>query len=98
MNNTAITIEDLHVGDEIVVSRYSDLVYLKVLVPPCKNKDGYWKSVKCSVHVDEITHKSSYGYKDWITKVYRCSPPSDHNHTRYYNLRGRTLWLVKREN
>lgn len=95
MNTTAITIEDLHVGDEIVVSRFSGLVYLKVLHPPSKNKDGYWKSVKCSVHVDEIKHQNIYG--EWTTKIYRCSP-LDHNCTRYYNLTGRTLWLVKREN
>lgn len=96
MNNVAITIEDLHEGDEIIVSRYSDLVYLKVLVQPSKNKDGHWKTVKCSVHVKE--DKMVRGSHIWTNKTYMCSPPSEHNNTRWYDLSYRTLWLVNREN
>lgn len=85
-----ILAHELKKGDEIIISRFSDVIYLKILSDARVNKDGSIKSFKCSYRADEM----SYG--KFTRDVMRCTPEG-HNRTRWYNLNGRLLWLVKRD-
>lgn len=87
-----VKIEDLQVGDEIIISWYADLIYLKVLQSPKKNKQGHWKSVKCS------TSKNTYTYPNGVSYSYKVfeADISLHNTEMYQDLNGRGIWLVKR--
>lgn len=99
-----IKLEDLEVGDEILISSGSRLKYLKVL-RPIKEK-GFnthynrkiYKSVYCSARKENIIYytgmRNGKPY-DWKKDVYLCTP--EHNVEIYQNLNGKTIWLIKRE-
>jgi ribosomal protein L21E len=107
MENKLIEIQDLQVGDEIMISCQSFFKYLKVLTPPTISKTKkHWKTgqpmytnVRCSTRQDVIT-KTYTGYngntytrteKTWVVT------PEDHNMRISQDLSGRQIWLVKRE-
>jgi hypothetical protein len=70
------------IGDEIIISAYSNLKYLKILRLPIKDNGSF----KCSVY----RHKPN-----WLAS---CEQDVDkHNTVIYQNLYGRNIWLVKRE-
>lgn len=83
-----IGIEDIKIGDEILVPCQVDFKRLKVERLPSKNKDGGWKKVKCAVRNDSI---GSPGY--WAT--YNCLS-DDYNDSIYMDLHYRRIWLIKR--
>ena len=107
MENQLIEIQDLQVGDEIMISCQSFFKYLKVLTPPTLSKTKtHWNSkkpmhsnFKCTTRQDVFT--STYtGYngvpyirteKKWIAS------PDGHNLRVSQDLNGRQIWLVKRE-
>lgn len=109
MENKLITIEELEVGDEILMPSLANLKYLKILVAPQKRITvsawqtiGSYKSVKCSTKREIVNH--SYDYTDgqsvlktrsWSKNEYICTE-EDHNEVKYFNLSGKTLWLVKK--
>jgi hypothetical protein len=107
MENQLIEIQDLQVGDEIMISCQSFFKYLKVLAPPTTSKTRvHWNTkqpmygnVKCSTRQDVLI-KTYTGYsgqsytrteKKWVVTS------EDHNMRISQDLNGRQIWLVKRE-
>jgi hypothetical protein len=106
MENQLIQIQDLQVGDEIMISCQSYFKYLKVLTPPALSKTKtHWSTkqpmyanVRCSTRQDVITKTYNWNggsytreEKNWIVT------PEDHNMRISQDLNGRQIWLVKRE-
>ena len=94
-----VKIEELEVGDEIILSCQGYFKYLRVLVKPhIGNKVHYYtkkplyKSVKCSTRRDVTMLVNGYERKEWIFS------PEDHNHVQYIVLQGRKMILVKKNN
>lgn len=94
-----VSIEELEAGDEIIISSYSDLKYMRVLTKPEKSKTKkhwrtgvpLWKDVKCAIHRGTFKNPDS-----GITySRYDCNP-DDLNSTIYKDLTGRDIWLVKK--
>ena len=91
-----IKISELEIGDEIIISSYSNLKYLKVLNLP-KLKTGSWKdyytNVKCSLSKKRMKNGNfewnAFPFEQDVTK---------HNSFIYKNLNNRHILLVKREN
>ncbi len=101
-----IKIEDLGIGDEIIMGTNSQLKYLKILeLPRLSKKRVGWRTKKplyvnilCSTkYID-----TSYTYTGWRgkqqtykSKRYICEP-NNHNEQKRINLNERTLWLIKK--
>lgn len=108
MENKLIEIEDLEIGDEILISCQSCFKYLKVLVKPTLSKTKvHWRTaqplygnVRCSTRQDEvITYSytdSAGGVHNRIQKTWMVTS-EEHNKTISQDLSGRQIWLVKRE-
>ena len=93
-----IKIEDLEVGDEIVIACQAFFKYLKILKKPEKDaKSGWYKSVKCSGKRD--VEKASYmNYKNDVIYYEKHSwkfTGDDHNVKQYLQLSGRDILLIK---
>jgi len=87
-----IKAEDLKKGDEIIISNYSNLRYLRVLTNARLNaKTGLCKSVYCSYRTEQMSNP----LYSWTVEVLT---PHEHNNKRNFNLNNRDIWLVKREN
>ena len=106
MENRLIEIQDLQVGDEIMISCQSFFKYLKVLTPPTLSKTKvHWNTkkpmyanVRCSARKDVKTstynwHGTSYTR---IEKTWGATA-EDHNVRISQDLNDRQIWLVKRE-
>jgi hypothetical protein len=92
-----VKIEELEIGDEIVIACQAYFKYLRVLVKPSIGPHLHWstkrpmyKSVKCSTRRDVILHVNGYERKEWIFS------PEDHNHVQYIDLECRQVLLVNR--
>ena len=97
-----IKVEDLDVGDEILISCQSCFKYSRVLRKPSASLKKHWrtggtvyKSVKCSLRKGEITqayvHNNQTRYyttTDWVFG------PDDHNFEQYVYLNDRQIILV----
>jgi hypothetical protein len=82
-----IEIEDLQVGDEILICCQTSFKRLRLINKPSLNKDGYWKRVKCDIRNDNVGGEwVSYNFKN-----------TDYNDTTYIDLRGRDIWLINRK-
>jgi len=89
-----VEIKDLREGDEIIISAYSDLKYLRLLRDPkisktrkhWKTGQPLYKAVKCSMRIDPNSRH----------KRIQCTP-ENHNKDIYQDLEGRVMWLVKRK-
>lgn len=107
MENRLIKIEELEVGDEILISCQSFFKYLKVLVKPSLSKTKkHWRSgaplhasVRCSTRQDEVV---TYSYTDSagvthnrIEKTWIVTS-EEHNKIIFQDLSGRQIWLIKR--
>lgn len=96
--NREIMIEDLVVGDEILISSNGKFIRGKVMVFPAKRKgsDSY-KAVKCQVGVTKKTRSSIYGGKTY-TYTYKTYiiDGSEYNETKFIDLNYKQLWLIKR--
>ena len=92
-----IKVNELEVGDEIIISSYSNLKYLKVLKLP-KIKTNHWRdyytNVKCSIKQEH--HISKWGKQTNVN--FFETDTSKHNSIIYKNLNNRHILLVKREN
>ena len=92
-----IKISELELGDEIIISSYSNLKYLKIIKLP-KLKTNHWgdyyTNVKCSIKQEH--HISKWG-KNMNINFFETDI-SKHNSTIYQNLNNRHILLVKREN
>jgi hypothetical protein len=107
MENKLIEIQDLQVGDEIMISCQSYFKYLKVLTPPTlsktkvhwSTKQPMYSNVRCTTRREDVT-KTYTGYqgntytrteKNWIVTS------EDHNMRISQDLNDRQIWLVKKE-
>jgi len=98
-----IKVEDLKVGDEIIISSYSNLKYLKVLKAPRIKETSYkgdpiYASLKCSIcqKTNEYFTKSGLKYtrKEYVFE----EDSTKHNTIIYVNLNEKGIYLVKRNN
>jgi glutathione peroxidase-family protein len=106
MENQLIEIQDLQVGDEIMISCQSYFKYLKVLTPPAlsktkvhwSTKQPLYSNVRCTAKQNVITNTYTWNGNSYTrtTKVWGVSP-EDHNMRISQDLNERQIWLVKRE-
>lgn len=92
-----VKIEELEVGDEIVIACQAYFKYLRVLVKPSIGKHVHWstkrpmyRSVKCSTRRDIVDVGNGYTRTQWIFT------PEDHNTNQYIDLECRQVLLVNR--
>lgn len=107
MENAMIELEDLRIGDEILISCQSHMKYLRVLDQPrISPTKKHWntgaplyKSVRCSTRQEVITTTQIWNGKPYTrtSKQWKITP-EDHNIKISQDLSGRPIWLVKREN
>ncbi len=104
--NMLIEVENLEIGDEILVGANSQMKYLKVLRKPATGKKIHWrtkqplyKTVLCSTHKHEMSYTNTYNNhtRTWTRNEFVCKA-EDHNTNIYQNLNDRVIWLIKREN
>lgn len=99
-----IEVDDLKVGDEIIVGSHGNLRYLKIIRPPRLRKrpqarGGKYTNAWCSSKIETMEHKRPRhggGFHTWKTRIRHCSPPEEHNTEKYENLNYKMMWLVKR--
>ena len=92
-----IKVSELEVGDEIIISSYSNLKYLKVVkLPKLKTSrwGDYYTNVKCSIKQEH--HISKWGKQTNVN--FFETDTSKHNSIIYHDLNNRHILLVKREN
>jgi len=108
MENKLIEIQDLQVGDEIMISCQSYFKYLRVLTPPTLSKTRvHWHTkqpmygnIRCTTRQEQVVR---YSYTDrngnTVNRVEKTWIPSaeDHNIRVSQDLNYRQIWLVKRE-
>ena len=107
MENVLVKLEDLQIGDEILIACQAHMKYLKVLDKPrLSATKKHWstgaplyKAVRCSTRQNVITNTYTHNgnsytrtYKEWGVT------PEDHNIKISQDLSCRQIWLVKREN
>jgi hypothetical protein len=85
-----ITIEELQVGDEILICCQTTFKRLRVQKAPTKGKDGHWKMVPCDIR-DEGKDKPGWG------AAYNYKNPEYNTTFRVY-LQYRDMWLINRTN
>jgi hypothetical protein len=90
MEQRLITIDEIQVGDEVIISSHSSLKYLKILRLPVK-KDS--STFKCSIKRMQRTS----GHWNWGINSFE-QDVTQHNHVFYQNFYDRDIFLVKREN
>ena len=92
MENREIKIDELEVGDEVLIGSGGDLRYVKLLRPlklakqPNYRGLPYYSTVKCSMK----ENTDVWNKKNTLTG-------DGHNKERYVDFNYRTIWLLKRE-
>ena len=92
-----IKISELEIGDEIIISSYSNLKYLKVLKLPklkTSRQGDYYTNVKCSIKQE---HRVSRLGKNININIFE-QDVTQHNSIIYQDLNNKHILLVKREN
>lgn len=105
MENQLIEIEDLQVGDEIIIACQACIKYLRVLDKPRIGKRLHWSTkqplysaVRCSTKQEVVTSTSIWNGKTYTrTEKHWRVTPDDHNVKISQDLNNRQMWLVKRE-
>ncbi|MBC7088619.1 MAG: hypothetical protein H5T96_09190 [Tissierellales bacterium] len=104
-----VKVEDLKIGDKILVPGGSKLRTLIVVKEPVVsgsyNGHNYYKSVRCTEYIDKETRqrtKYDYGTKSYKTvdveyKI-RKKTFDNHNTRISIDLSYKDIWLVEREN
>ena len=91
-----IKVDELEIGDEIIISSYSNLKYLKIIkLPKLKTNSwrDYYTNVKCSLSKKRMKN----GNFEWNVSIFEPDV-TQHNSVIYQNLNNRDILLVKREN
>ena len=91
-----IKVNELEIGDEIIISSYSNLKYLKVIkLPKLKTSrwGDYYTNVKCSLSKKRMKN----GNFEWNVSIFEPDV-TQHNSIIYQDLNNRHILLVKREN
>ena len=99
-----VEIDELEVGDEILISCQSYFKYLKILRLPKQLPGTGWRgqtrysSAKCSTRRTErdVTWTNYYGKQMTRTEKVWEFGPEDHNFINYVNLMDRQILLVKK--
>jgi len=102
-----VEIQELEVGDEVIISCQSHFKYLRILKKPMMSTKTHWKtgatlykSVKCST----IRTSTPRQYKDYNGNVNTYYShkwgwgSDDHNYNQYIDLADRQIVLVKQNN
>jgi hypothetical protein len=100
-----VKVEDLEVGDEILISCQSYFKYLRVLRKPAASLKKHWrtggtvyKSVKCSTRRDDIqqayVHNNQTRY--YVNTEWKLTP-DNHNFEQYVHLNDRQILLVRKK-
>lgn len=101
-----IKVEDLEVGDEILVPTGSNFAYAIVLkLPVVKAAPSwhipgmtYYKTVKCSVKIiEQVKHFVSSGRTYTSKKRSYILTNEDHNFIKYIDFNGKNIWLIDRK-
>ena len=91
-----IKVSELEIGDEIIISSYSNLKYLKIIkLPKLKTNSwrDYYTNVKCSLSKKRMKN----GNFEWNVSIFEPDV-TQHNSVIYQDLNNRDILLVKREN
>ena len=91
-----IKVNELEIGDEIIISSNSNLKYLKVIkLPKLKTSrwGDYYTNVKCSLSKKRMKN----GNFEWNVSIFEPDV-TQHNSIIYQDLNNRHILLVKREN
>ena len=101
--NKLVQVKELLKGDEIIISAFSKLKYMKILKTPTISKTKKcWKtglplftSIRCSIRQNNIQspYHENYFYKEYVFE----QDITKHNHKISIDLEGRDIFLVKRE-
>jgi hypothetical protein len=102
-----VEIQELEVGDEVVISCQSYFKYLRILRKPTVSTKTHWKtgvpiykSVKCST----LRISTPRQYTDYQGNVVTYNKhtwgwgPDNHNYNQYVDLEYRQIILVKKNN
>jgi hypothetical protein len=99
-----VEIQELEVGDEVIISCQSYFKYLRILRKPALGTKTHWntggalyKSVKCST-IRTSTPRQYTDHKGNVVTYYKHVwgwGPDDHNYNQYIDLTGRQIVLVK---
>jgi len=93
--NRIIKIEELEVGDEIIIPSNGSLRYFRILRKPTINpKTTRYGAVKCSTK-ERIRNAGSKWQRTVTDYTYHCTA-EDHNAEMSVNLCWKTIWLVRR--
>jgi hypothetical protein len=100
-----VKVENLEIGDEIIIPVNSELRYLRVLKHPRtgKRKDyrtqaSLYTAVKCSTKMDVVEHSRTYGNQQvhrWKVKTYEFTP-ENHNTAISVDLNYKDILLVRK--
>ena len=107
MENKLIEIQDLQVGDEIMISCQSYFKYLKVITPPTMSKtktnwntkQPAYANFRCTTRQELV---QGYSYTDSAGNIHNrmqktwIPSPDGHNLRVSVDLNDRQVWLVKR--
>lgn len=88
MEQRLIKLNEIEVGDEIIISCFSRLKYLKVIKIPIK-KDS--TTFRCSIK--KIQHNK--GTYNWTKNIFE-QDVTQHNEVIYQDLCSRDIFLIKR--
>jgi hypothetical protein len=90
MEQKLIKVSEIELGDEIIISSYSSLKYLKIVQLPKKKESTRFK---CSIkRIQRTSGNWSWGVNAFEQDV------TQHNHVFYQDFYDRDIFLVKREN
>jgi hypothetical protein len=99
-----IKVEDLKVGDEVLIGSSLGLTRVKILRPLKKAKKLNWRgdvvysSVKCAYKEKTISYNIPGRTYTYTSKVGILDDDSEYNKEKYVDFNYRNIWLIKREN
>jgi hypothetical protein len=100
-----VSIEDLHVGDVVLVAASAGLYEAKILRQPRKAKKGRlktwrgaerWVAVLCAVREETFTYHSGTN-RQWSYIRPVIADGKEYNKEKRINFTERECWLIKRE-
>ena len=83
-----VTVEQLEVGDEILIPCQVDFKRLRIERKPVITPEGYWKNVRCAIRNESIGTQNRYSN-------YNCSN-EQYNDIIHMDLAYRRMWLIKK--
>jgi hypothetical protein len=98
-----IKIEDLRMGDEVLIGSSMGLTRVKILRPLKMSKKKNWRGddvyskVKCAYNQQDITYTIPGRSYTYVNRVSGISEDIEYNKEKYVDFNYRKIWLVKRE-